>query len=147
MLKIYLSRISRIDRYLNDLYVYSILWATFLLWKCIINWMEKYWEVFSIHVSGCEKAVSTVQHDNVAFGFATYLHVKGVANKQEAVGSRVVRREKSIVKKKIWGQGWEGGSEEKKRKEREKRDNVSKCFTQSCKYLYIFMRHVKLNSF
>lgn len=103
--------------------------------------------MFSIHVSGCEKAVSTVQHDNVAFGFATYLHVKGVANKQEAVGSRVVRREKSIVKKKIWGQGWEGGSEEKKRKEREKRDNVSKCFTQSCKYLYIFMRHVKLNSF
>lgn len=52
-----------------------------------------------LNLSGCEKAVSTVQHDNVAFRFATYLHVKGVA-KQEAVGSRVVRREKSIVKKK-----------------------------------------------
>lgn len=48
-----------------------------------------------LNLSGCEKAVSTVQHDNVAFRFATYLHVKGVA-KQEAV----VRREKSIVKKK-----------------------------------------------
>ena len=84
--------------------------------------------------------MSTVQHDNVAFRFATYLHVKGVA-KQEAVGSRVlfVEKNRSID---------ERGKKKKKEKEKErKKENVSKCFTQSCKYLYIFMRHVKLNSF
>lgn len=96
--------------------------------------------MFSIHVSGCEKAVSTVQHDNVAFGFATYLHVKGVANKQEAVGSRVVRREKSIVKKKFGGRG--GRGEVKKRKEKKGKkeimfQNVSHNRVNICIYLCV----------
>lgn len=141
VLKIYLSRISRIDRYLNDLYVYSILWATFLLWKCIINWMEKYWEVFSIHVSGCEKAVSTVQHDNVAFGFATYLHVKGVANKQEAglVPVLFVGKNRSW-KKKFGGRGGRGEVKKRKGKKGKKEimfQNVSHNRVNICIYLCV----------
>lgn len=62
--------------------------------------------------------MSTVQHDNVAFRFATYLHVKGVA-KQEAVGSRVLFVEKN---RSIDERG------KKKKKGKRKRKKKRKCF-------------------
>lgn len=77
--------------------------------------------------------MSTVQHDNVAFRFATYLHVKGVA-KQEAVGSRVlfVEKNRSIDER--------GGKKKRKKKKKEKKkmfQNVSHNRVNICIYLCV----------
>lgn len=62
-----------------------------------------------------------MQHDNVAFRFATYLHVKEVACAKQEIGLSVENNGRFFAK-----------------------ESTRFDMTRSCKYLYIFMRHVKL---
>ena len=73
------------------------------------------------HLSGREKAVPAVQHDNVAFGFATYLHVKGFACAKQDVVALLVEKKKRKRER-------EREREREKRKEKKQKRRFSRVF-------------------